>query len=51
MEQLEGVLPAVEIKLTSDILDRIDEIVPPGTTFNPFTDQPSGLTKVALRRQ
>jgi hypothetical protein len=50
MAHLEGVLPATEVKLTSDILDRIDEIVPPGTSFNPFTDQPSGLTKAALRR-
>ena len=32
MEQLESQLPAAEIRLSPDVLDRIDEIVPPGTT-------------------
>lgn len=31
MEQLETQLGAVEVRLTPDVLDRIDEIVPPGT--------------------
>ena len=35
MEQLEGVLGATEVELTDDVLDRIDEIVPPGTNLNP----------------
>jgi aryl-alcohol dehydrogenase-like predicted oxidoreductase len=35
MEQLESMLPAAEVRLTQDVLDRIDEIVPPGTTINP----------------
>src|ERR1700730_11811988 len=35
MEQLEGNLGAEEIKLDSAILDRIDELVPPGTNVNP----------------
>ncbi|MEH0109002.1 aldo/keto reductase [Tersicoccus sp. MR15.9] len=35
MEQLESYLPAAEITLTDDVLDRIDEIVAPGVTLNP----------------
>ncbi|WP_375423431.1 aldo/keto reductase [uncultured Friedmanniella sp.] len=31
MEQLETQLGAVDVRLSSDVLDRIDEIVPPGT--------------------
>ena len=34
MEQLTTQLGATEVALDSDLLDRIDEIVPPGTTFN-----------------
>jgi aryl-alcohol dehydrogenase-like predicted oxidoreductase len=33
-EQLESQLPALERTLSADVLDRIDEIVPPGTTVN-----------------
>jgi hypothetical protein len=44
------VLPAAEVRLSAEVLDRIDALCPPGTTLNPFTDQPSGLTKAALRR-
>jgi aryl-alcohol dehydrogenase-like predicted oxidoreductase len=35
MEQLEGNLGAEEIKLDGAILERIDELVPPGTNVNP----------------
>jgi aryl-alcohol dehydrogenase-like predicted oxidoreductase len=35
MEQLESQLGAEEVALEEAILDRIDEIVPPGTTINP----------------
>ena len=35
MEQLESYLPAAEITLPTDVLDRIDEIVAPGVTINP----------------
>jgi aryl-alcohol dehydrogenase-like predicted oxidoreductase len=35
MEQLETQLGAEEVVLDDGILDRIDEIVPPGTNFNP----------------
>jgi aryl-alcohol dehydrogenase-like predicted oxidoreductase len=35
MEHLESQLKAADIGLTDDVLDRIDEIVPPGVTINP----------------
>ncbi len=35
MEQLESQLGADEVVLDDAVLDRIDEIVPPGTTINP----------------
>jgi aryl-alcohol dehydrogenase-like predicted oxidoreductase len=35
MEQLESQLGAAEVELSDEILDRIDEIVPPGTNVNP----------------
>ena len=34
MEQLESQLGAVDVTLTDELLDKIDEIVPPGTNFN-----------------
>jgi aryl-alcohol dehydrogenase-like predicted oxidoreductase len=35
MEQLESQLGAADVELSDDVLDRIDEIVPPGTNLNP----------------
>jgi aryl-alcohol dehydrogenase-like predicted oxidoreductase len=35
MEQLESQIPAADVVLDTAILDRIDEIVPPGTNVNP----------------
>jgi DNA-binding transcriptional ArsR family regulator len=35
MEHLETQLAAADVVLSDDVLDRIDEIVPPGTTINP----------------
>ena len=35
MEQFEGQLAAADVVLDADVLDRIDEIVAPGTTVNP----------------
>ena len=35
MEQLESQLTAADITLSADVLDKIDEIVPPGTNLNP----------------
>ena len=34
MEQLESQLGAVEVTLSPDVLDRIDEIVPPGVNVS-----------------
>jgi aryl-alcohol dehydrogenase-like predicted oxidoreductase len=45
MEQLESQLGAVDVDLDDALLDRIDEIVAPGTTLNP-TD--AGWTNLAL---
>ena len=47
MEQLESQLPAASVTLTSDILDRIDEIVPPGVTINP-ADNSYGAAELAV---
>ena len=35
MEHLESQLPAADIELSDEVLDRIDEIVPPGVNVNP----------------
>ncbi|MFB4306890.1 aldo/keto reductase [Actinomadura sp. GTD37] len=35
MEQLESYLPAADIALPDDVLDRVDQIVAPGVTINP----------------
>jgi aryl-alcohol dehydrogenase-like predicted oxidoreductase len=53
MEQLEGQLGAAEVTLSDDILDRIDEIVPPGTTISTgdFGYEPPALTEPARRRR
>jgi aryl-alcohol dehydrogenase-like predicted oxidoreductase len=54
MEQLESQLGAGDVKLSDDVLDRIDEIVPPGTSINPgdqgFTQVPA-LSNRHLRRR
>jgi aryl-alcohol dehydrogenase-like predicted oxidoreductase len=52
MEQLESQLPAAEITLTTDILDRIDKLVAPGVTINPDDNSygEAELTPTALRR-
>ncbi len=53
MEHLESQLGAVDVALTPEVLDRIDEIVPPGTNLNPADAgyQPPALTDPALRRR
>ena len=45
MEQLESQLGAAEVELDDAVLDRIDEIVAPGTTINPLD---AGWTNPAL---
>jgi aryl-alcohol dehydrogenase-like predicted oxidoreductase len=53
MEHLESQLAALDVRLPADVLDRIDEIVPPGTNLS-ATDagwQPPWLAKEARRRR
>jgi aryl-alcohol dehydrogenase-like predicted oxidoreductase len=53
MEQFEGLLKGAELTLDDDVLDRIDEIVPPGTDMY-RTDSawvPPSLTDLSLRRR
>jgi aryl-alcohol dehydrogenase-like predicted oxidoreductase len=50
MDQLESLLPVAETRLPEEVLDRIDALVPPGSSVNPVTDLPSG-TLAALRRR
>ena len=53
MEQLDDLLAAAEIRLTDDVLDRIDEIVPPGTDVGTLDQayQPPALLDPSLRRR
>jgi aryl-alcohol dehydrogenase-like predicted oxidoreductase len=53
MEQLEGQLPALESTLSDELLDKIDEIVAPGTNVNPTERgwDPPWLTDSSLRRR
>ena len=53
MEHLESQLTAPSIRLESSVLDRIDEIVPPGTNVNPADAgwAPSVLTNTRQRRR
>jgi aryl-alcohol dehydrogenase-like predicted oxidoreductase len=52
MDQLEGQLGAADVELSGELLDRIDEIVPPGTNVNPNDVgwQNPALRPQALRR-
>ena len=54
MEQLDDLLAGVDVRLTDDVLDRIDEIVPPGIDVG-LPDQAAHLTEPikvpALRRR
>ncbi|AGP52213.1 hypothetical protein M271_02910 [Streptomyces rapamycinicus NRRL 5491] len=52
-EHLTSQLGAVDVRLSRDVLDRIDEIVPPGTTISPADEgyQPPSLTDPAARRR
>ncbi|MGD0273415.1 MAG: aldo/keto reductase [Gaiellaceae bacterium] len=53
LEQLEGQLGAAEIRLDLQLLDRIDEVVPPGTTINSVDRgwDPPSLASAKLRRR
>jgi len=52
MEQLVSQLPAADVTLSTEILDRIDELVAPGVTMNPDDNSygASELTTTARRR-
>jgi aryl-alcohol dehydrogenase-like predicted oxidoreductase len=53
MEQLTSQLPAAEVWLDGDLLDRIDEVVPPGTNFG-WADAgyaPPGIAEASQRRR
>jgi aryl-alcohol dehydrogenase-like predicted oxidoreductase len=53
MAHLESQLPALDLRLGADVLDRIDEIVPPGTDLN-ATDVgwvPAAIADASLRRR
>ena len=53
MEHLESQLGAADVELTDDVLDRIDEIVPPGANLHPLDAgwQPPALTDASRRRR
>jgi aryl-alcohol dehydrogenase-like predicted oxidoreductase len=53
MEHLESQLGAADVRLTPDVLDRIDEIVPPGVTLNQADAgyEPPSIADPALRRR
>jgi aryl-alcohol dehydrogenase-like predicted oxidoreductase len=53
MEHLESQLGAADIDLPADLLDRIDEIVPPGINLNPADRgyEPPALAKPGMRRR
>jgi aryl-alcohol dehydrogenase-like predicted oxidoreductase len=53
MEQLDDLLAGVDVALTDDVLDRIDEIVPPGTDIGTLDQAyvPPALQNTSLRRR
>ena len=53
MEQLDDLLASVDVTLTDEILDRIDEIVPPGTDVGTLDQAylPPALQNPSLRRR
>ena len=53
MEQLDDLLASVDVGLSDEILDRIDEIVPPGTDIGTLdmAYQPPAIQRASLRRR
>lgn len=54
MEQLDGLLAGADVVLSDDLMDRIDEIVPPGTDIAPLEGAayvPPALAHPAMRRR
>jgi aryl-alcohol dehydrogenase-like predicted oxidoreductase len=53
-EHLDTLLPAAELTLSADVLDRIDEIVAPGTELDPadnYNAAPPAILDATLRRR
>jgi aryl-alcohol dehydrogenase (NADP+) len=52
-EHLDDVLAGAEVTLDDEVLDRIDEIVPPGVDVNPgdVSYAPPAIERAALRRR
>jgi len=53
MEQLDDLLAGLDVVLPDDVLDRIDEIVPPGTDIGTLDQAyvPAAIQKTELRRR
>jgi aryl-alcohol dehydrogenase-like predicted oxidoreductase len=53
MEQLDDLLAGIDVALSDDVLDRIDEIVPPGTDIGTLDQAyvPPAIAKAQLRRR
>jgi aryl-alcohol dehydrogenase-like predicted oxidoreductase len=53
-EHLDDLLAGADVELSEDVLDRIDEIVPPGTELNPadnYLAVPPAVEDKRLRRR
>jgi aryl-alcohol dehydrogenase (NADP+) len=53
MQQLDDLLAGAEVALSDEILDRIDEVVAPGTDAGPMGALyiPPAVTQASLRRR
>jgi aryl-alcohol dehydrogenase-like predicted oxidoreductase len=53
MEQLDDLLAGVDVVLSDDVLDRIDEIVPPGTDIGTLDQAyvPPAIQQIGMRRR
>jgi aryl-alcohol dehydrogenase-like predicted oxidoreductase len=53
MQHLDDLLAGAEVALGDDVLDRIDEVVPPGTDAGPLgaAYEPPAVTQASLRRR
>jgi len=53
MQHLDDMLAGADVVLSDEILDRIDQIVPPGTDVSPLAAayNPPAITQASLRRR
>ncbi|MDD9944325.1 MAG: aldo/keto reductase [Myxococcales bacterium] len=51
-EQLDDLLSCADVRLSGEVMDRIDKLVPPGTSVNGInmTARPAGISKQSRRR-